>query len=173
LIGSIHQVQREAEPPATKAHIASVHNAVEHLATMVGLVRQEVQDTIERHQNELHAVRREMIELRATIQERIQMPTGERLGPDLRALQATVDELSSQNRSQVQPASQLADTINNFRGAQLKEISATRLVHTFQLEIRNLRDELHTLGPRTTSAPEAQSDEDDYLIDLPLSPVDS
>lgn len=172
VIGSIHQVQREVEPPATEAHIAGVHDAVEHLATMVGLVRQEIQDTVERHQAELHAVRREMIELRATIQERIEMPTGERLGPELRALRATVDELSHQNRGQVQPASQLAETINTLRGAKLEEISAAHLVHTFQLEIRNLRDELQSLGPKNKSALSNPRDGDNCLIDLTMSPVD-
>ena len=144
----------------TSAQTASLHQAVEHLAQMVMLARQEITDATERQQRELHAVRRQLIELRASIEERIEATASERLGDDVRAIRQTVEGLDAHSAHDVVTASQLAETINTLRDAGAEEISAAHLVHSFQLEIRTLREQLDALTTSSAAAGEQELSHD-------------
>ncbi len=131
-----------------RAQTAAVHQVVEHLAQMVVLSRQELAETAERHQSELHGVRRQVVELRASIEGRIEDSAHNRLHDQLSSIRTTVENLEPSSPADVVTASQLAQTINTLREAGAEEISAAHLVHSFQLEIRSLREQLEQLtGP--------------------------
>ena len=127
---------------------------------MVVLARQETLDAAERQQAELHAVRRQMIELRASIEERIEASAQERLGDELRTVRRLVEDMEAHTPPNVVTASELAETINTLRDAGTEEISAAHLVHSFQLEIRSLREQLQQL----TEARQPQPDLDDSQV---------
>lgn len=147
---------------AFSAQTAALHQTIENLAQMVVLARQETADGAERHHQELHAVRRQMIELRASIEERVEMSASDRLGDELRAVRTAVEELEAASPTDVITASQLAETINTLRDAGVEEISAAHLVHSFQLEIRSLREQLESVLPAASaSATTAQYTEAD------------
>jgi len=135
-----------------RAQTAAVHQVVEHLAQMVVLSRQELADAAERHHSELHGVRRQLIELRASLEERIEGSAQDRLHDQLTSIRTTVENLEPSSPADVVTASQLAETLNTLREAGAEEISAAHLVHSFQLEIRSLREQLEQLTSHTQPA---------------------
>ena len=137
-----------------EARTVSLHTTMENLAHMVVLARQETLDAAERQQGELHAVRRQMIELRASIEERIEATAHERLSDELRTVRRLVEDMEAHAPPNVVTASQLAETINTLRDAGTEEISAAHLVHSFQLEIRSLREQLQQLTEARHTQPD-------------------
>ena len=144
---------------AFSAQTAALHQTIENLAQMVVLSRQEAADSVERHHSELHAVRRQLIELRASIEERVEISANDRLNDELKSIRETVESIEAASPTDVVTASQLAETINTLRDAGVEEISAAHLVHTFQLEIRSLREQLEQAMPTTAQHPPSPLDE--------------
>ncbi|MDG2111676.1 MAG: hypothetical protein P8N02_03570, partial [Actinomycetota bacterium] len=154
LTESVSQMQATQEQALASSHAqtASLHETVEHLAQMVVLARQETSEAAERHRRELHGVRRQLIELRASIDERSDALAREQVDSDIRSIRTTVEELAAHEPGEPATAHELAATLNSLRDAEVEEISAAHLVHSFQVEIRDLRDHLDTLVDNTTDA---------------------
>lgn len=136
---------------------ASLHETVENLAQMVVLARQETAENAERHRRELHGVRHQLIELRASIDERTEASAQDRVDGDIRSIREAVEGLESRTPPDLLTANQLAETLNSLRDAGAEEISTAHLVHSFQLEVRSLREQLDELiaGVSDTPTPAA------------------
>jgi len=142
-------LREELAPSPIPAELAdSVDKTMEELAELRGPV-----ETIGRAMLELKSSQEQTTYAVAALRDRLKGPLAmlerrcqtDMTGPDLAA---KLSELCSEI-GRIQPesaqnttAGQLADTINALRDAGVEDISAAHLIHSLQVEMRTLRDEV-------------------------------
>jgi len=134
-------------------------------AELLGLVKQTV-DELHELRGAMETIGRAMLQLKGaqeqttytvtTLKDRVKGPLAELerrfqtdlTGPDIAG---HFNELHAEiGRTRPEPAdivtaSQLAATINTLRDAGVDDISSAHLIHSLQLEMRTLRDEVHSI----------------------------
>ncbi len=132
---------------ATIAH-GTMLDSIESATSMMMAMRNETVELAEKQARETHALRRQVADLLRRNDERRGPDTGSNDSVEL--LERQFDTLRREI-SQIRPnpdvatASQLAQTLNVLREAGVEDISAAHLVHSFQLEMRDLRSEIAAL----------------------------
>ena len=124
--------------------VARLNLSIEHNTNTVELLRAELVDLAKRQAREIHALRKQLTQMHTNIESRRDHPAETTISSELDSIRQEMVRLRPEG-ADVVTASQLAETINTLRGAGVEDISAAHLVHTFQLEMRTLRNELSEL----------------------------
>ncbi len=115
------------------------------LAQSMEELRVQVVGATDAQAKEVHALRAQVTDMMTRLEERRAADvSGSAVVEQLEALRSEVSRQTDDN-TDMSTATELAATINTLRDSGVEEISAAHLVHSFQLELRSLRSELHQI----------------------------
>ena len=156
LAGSLHRLGRamielrDAQTAtAQQADMSGPLGALElghaQLTQSVEELRVQMTGATDAQAREVHALRAQVTAMMTRLEERRAADvSGAAVMEQLEALRSEVTR-RDQEGADMSTATDLAATINTLRESGVEEISAAHLVHSFQLELRSLRTELHQI----------------------------
>ena len=152
--------QRTRPQQVSPLAFETLQETVDNTATMSIAMRNELVELVDAQARETHALRRQLTELmRRTVEstDRIAqpMPDTDDIARQIASLSDDVARLHT--GSELVTATELAATINTLRGAGIEDISAAHLVHSFQVDVRELRNEIADLKGQLAAVAAAES----------------